>query len=84
MTDQIRVHTTHSVSYCDLPSDIVEYLDDVIATWELSRGERIGFDSVVEYFFERIESEGDAKYQAILEFMRKNDLEDSYNIDLDW
>lgn len=82
MTDQIRVFTTYSVMYCELPKDIADLVKAVSDEWENDGS--IGFDLVLEHYFERIGSEGESKYQTILKFMKENDLEDTYMIDLDW
>lgn len=84
MTDQIRVHTTHSVSYCDLPKPISDYIHTICCEWGIGTGERLGFDAVLEYYDEMDTQEGADKAHIINKFMKENDLEDSYLIDLDW
>lgn len=85
MDDKITVHTTYSVDYADLPQPISDYVHEVCCEWGIGSGERISFESVLEYFDGLDTQEGIDKSHLINQFIKKNDLDDAeYLIDLDW
>lgn len=79
--EQISVHVTYSVSFCDLPEPIHAYVHEVCCEWGIGSGEQLSFESLLEYLEDHDKTE---ERKAVQDFMNKNDLEDSYCIDLDW